>query len=33
MEVVTRLHRTVKEKGEPYRISFVPDPVKTTKQP
>ncbi len=33
MEVVTRIHRTLREKGEPYRISFVPDPVGWTEVP
>ncbi len=33
MEVVTRMHRNLKEKGEPYRISFVPDPVAWTEVP
>ena len=33
MEVVTRIHRTLREQGEPYRISFVPDPVAWTEVP
>jgi cellulose synthase/poly-beta-1,6-N-acetylglucosamine synthase-like glycosyltransferase len=33
MEVVTRMHRNLKEKGEPYQISFVPDPVAWTEVP
>ena len=33
MEIVTRMHRNLKEKGEPYRISFVPDPVAWTEVP
>lgn len=33
MEVVTRMHRNLKEKGEPYRIAFVPDPVAWTEVP
>ncbi len=33
MELVLRLHRTMKEKGEPYRITFVPDPVCWTDAP
>ena len=33
MEVVTRMHRNLKEKGEPYLISFVPDPVAWTEVP
>lgn len=33
MEVVTRMHRTLKEQGKPYRISFVPDPVAWTEVP
>jgi cellulose synthase/poly-beta-1,6-N-acetylglucosamine synthase-like glycosyltransferase len=33
MEVVTRMHRNLREKGEPYRISFVPDPVAWTEVP
>jgi cellulose synthase/poly-beta-1,6-N-acetylglucosamine synthase-like glycosyltransferase len=33
MEVVTRIHRNLREKKEPYRISFVPDPVGWTEVP
>ena len=33
MEVVTRMHRNLREKGEPYQISFVPDPVAWTEVP
>jgi cellulose synthase/poly-beta-1,6-N-acetylglucosamine synthase-like glycosyltransferase len=33
MEVVTRMHRTLKEQGRPYRITFVPDPVAWTEVP
>jgi cellulose synthase/poly-beta-1,6-N-acetylglucosamine synthase-like glycosyltransferase len=33
MEVVTRMHQNLKEKGEPYRITFVPDPVAWTEVP
>jgi cellulose synthase/poly-beta-1,6-N-acetylglucosamine synthase-like glycosyltransferase len=33
MEVVTRIHRNLKVKGEPYQISFVPDPVAWTEVP
>jgi cellulose synthase/poly-beta-1,6-N-acetylglucosamine synthase-like glycosyltransferase len=33
MEVVTRMHKNLKEKGESYRISFVPDPVAWTEVP
>jgi cellulose synthase/poly-beta-1,6-N-acetylglucosamine synthase-like glycosyltransferase len=33
MEVVTRMHRNLRERGEPYRISFVPDPVAWTEVP
>ena len=33
MEIVTRMHRNLKEKGEPYRITFVPDPVAWTEVP
>ncbi len=33
MELVTRLHRMKREKKEPYRISFVPDPVCWTEAP
>ncbi len=33
MELVTRLHRTMREKRERYRIAFVPDPVCWTEAP
>ena len=33
MELVLRLHRLMKEKGKPYRITFVPDPVCWTDAP
>ncbi len=33
MELVVRLHRHFREKREPYRISFVPDPVAWTEAP
>ncbi|MGB2867099.1 MAG: glycosyltransferase family 2 protein, partial [Bacteroidota bacterium] len=33
MELVARLHRTKREKREPYRIVFVPDPVCWTEAP
>ena len=33
IEVVTRMHRNLREKGEPYQISFVPDPVAWTEVP
>jgi cellulose synthase/poly-beta-1,6-N-acetylglucosamine synthase-like glycosyltransferase len=33
MELVLRLHRLMKEKGRPYRITFVPDPVCWTDAP
>ncbi len=33
MEVVTRIHRTLREKGQRYRIVFVPDPVAWTEVP
>jgi cellulose synthase/poly-beta-1,6-N-acetylglucosamine synthase-like glycosyltransferase len=33
MEVVTRMHRNLREKGEDYRISFIPDPVAWTEVP
>lgn len=33
MELVTRLHRIKREKNEPYRIVFVPDPVCWTEAP
>ena len=33
MELVTRLHRLMLEKKEPYRIVFVPDPVCWTEAP
>lgn len=33
MELVTRMHRNLKEKGEPYQISFVPDPIAWTEVP
>jgi cellulose synthase/poly-beta-1,6-N-acetylglucosamine synthase-like glycosyltransferase len=33
MELVTRLHRMKRERKEPYRIAFVPDPVCWTEAP
>ena len=33
MEVVTRIHRTLHERGEDYRVAFVPDPVSWTEVP
>jgi len=33
MEVVTRMHRTLRERGEDYRILFIPDPVAWTEVP
>jgi len=33
MEVIVRLHRTYRERGEPYRIVFRPDPVCWTQVP
>ena len=33
MELVVRLHRHLREKGEPYRVAFVPDPVAWTECP
>lgn len=33
MELVLRLHRLMKKKGKPYRITFVPDPVCWTDAP
>lgn len=33
MEVVTRMHRTLRERGEDYRITFVPDPIAWTEVP
>ena len=33
MEVVTRMHRNLREKGKPYRVTFVPDPVAWTEVP
>lgn len=33
MELVVRLHRLAREKGEPYRVAFVPDPVAWTEAP
>lgn len=33
MEVIVRLHRLLREKGRPYRITFVPDPVCWTDAP
>jgi cellulose synthase/poly-beta-1,6-N-acetylglucosamine synthase-like glycosyltransferase len=33
MEIATRMHRTLREAGERYRISFVPDPVAWTEAP
>lgn len=33
MELVVRLHRTLRREGRPYRITFVPDPVCWTEAP
>ena len=33
MELVVRLHRHLRERGEPYRVAFVPDPVCWTEAP
>jgi cellulose synthase/poly-beta-1,6-N-acetylglucosamine synthase-like glycosyltransferase len=33
VELVTRLHRYLRDRGEPYRIKFVPDPVCWTEVP
>lgn len=33
MELVTRMHRTLKEAGRKYKITFVPDPVAWTEVP
>ncbi|QNA89660.1 glycosyltransferase family 2 protein [Massilia sp. Dwa41.01b] len=33
MELVVRMHRTLREKRQPYRIEFVPDPVCWTEAP
>ncbi len=33
MEVVVRIHRYYRERGEPYRVVFVPDPVCWTEVP
>jgi len=33
MELVVRLHRRAREKGGPYRVAFVPDPVAWTEAP
>lgn len=33
MELILRLHRLMKDKGKPYRITFVPDPVCWTDAP
>ena len=33
MEIVTRMHRTLRERGEEYKISFIPDPVAWTEVP
>ena len=33
MELVVRLHRTLRREGRPYRITFVPDPVCWTNAP
>jgi len=33
MELVVRLHRYLRERGRPYRIGFVPDPVAWTEVP
>lgn len=33
MELVLRLHRTLRERGRPYRVAFLPDPVCWTEVP
>lgn len=33
MEIVTRMHRTLRQAGRRYRVSFVPDPVAWTEVP
>ena len=33
MEVVTRIHRTMRERGEDYKVAFVTDPVSWTEVP
>ncbi len=33
MEVVTRIHRNLRERGEDYKVAFVPDPVSWTEVP
>lgn len=33
MELVVRLHRLLRRKGDPYRITFVPDPICWTEAP
>jgi cellulose synthase/poly-beta-1,6-N-acetylglucosamine synthase-like glycosyltransferase len=33
MELVVRMHRHLRERGEPYRVQFVPDPVCWTEAP
>ncbi len=33
MELVVRLHRTLRDKGKPYRVAFVPDPICWTEVP
>jgi len=33
MELVVRMHRYMRERGEPYRVQFVPDPVCWTEAP
>jgi cellulose synthase/poly-beta-1,6-N-acetylglucosamine synthase-like glycosyltransferase len=33
MELVVRLHRTLREAGRPYRVAFVPDPICWTEVP
>lgn len=33
IELVVRLHRVMRERGEPYRITFIPDPVCWTEVP
>lgn len=33
MEIVARIHRQKKEHGEPYKITFIPDPVSWTEAP
>ena len=33
MEIVTRMHRKLREQGRPYKITFAPDPVSWTEVP